>query len=278
MKTKPSPLSRESSAGFTLIEAIISMAVVSSVLAMCMSTFMMGMRTMYRDNQRLATNANLRAFMAQISKETLDASHFYLFDYYTKLDGNVNLALDPAILEQDADYSDDSYDKWVAQGDCLVLVTMTSVPDTPKVRQVRIYYRRTKTQAERNADAPLRYYETADWGVNGTNSTLVAILNSINLSTSTTGTSYHSSGTRYNPSAGDFTGSRLLTLRSRGRKITAPTSPYVAGDLYPMFSSESGTATATNGFVSINIEFITGSSLINMLSSSSFNYTISPRR
>jgi type II secretory pathway pseudopilin PulG len=270
--------SRGHAAGFTLVEALISMAVVSSVLAMCMSTFMMGMRTMYRDSQRLATNGSLRSFMAQISKETLDASYFYVFDYYTKLDGSVNLSSDPAILEQDEDYSDDSYDKWVAHGDCLVLVTMTSVPDTPKVRQVRIYYRRTKTQAQRNVDAPLRYYETQDWGVNGTDTSLAAILNGINLNANTTAANYDNTGMKYNPLATDFAGSKLLTLRTRGRKMSAPTSPYVAGDLYPIFSSESGSPSATNGFVSINVEFLNGTNVTHMLSSSSFNYTISPRR
>lgn len=285
MKTASTRRHRRPAAGFTLVEALISISIVASVLAMCMGTFMMGMRTMYKDNQRLATNASLRSFMAQISKETLDASCFYLFDYYTKLDGSVNLATDCAILEQDEDYSNDSYDKWVAHGDCLVLITKTSEHRTTDIRQIRVYYRRTKNQAERNTDAPLRYYESPDWGEGDAEnsnghpfSSLATYLNAINLSSGTSGSNYTASGTAYNPAAADFPKSKLLTLRTRGRRISAPTSPNVAGDRYPMFSSESGTANATDGFISINVEFITGTSVTNMLSSSSFNYTISPRR
>jgi hypothetical protein len=242
-------------------------------------------RTMYKDNQRLATNAALRSFMAQISKETLDASYFYLFLDYSKLDGSVDLAADPVTLAQSEDYTDNEYDRWVGHGDCLVLVTKTSVYRTTDIRQIRVYYRRAKTQAQCNADAPLRYYETTDWG-EGTSgasnghpvSGLATELNSINLNTATTGNSYDSSGTVYNPAAADKSGSKLLALRTRGRLVPSPYTPYAANDRYPIFSTESPTASATNGFISINTEFINGSSVTNMLSSSSFNYTISPRR
>jgi type II secretory pathway pseudopilin PulG len=280
MKTPSFPNRRRSQSGFSLVEALISLTVVASVLGMAMSTYMVGIRTMYKDQQRLATNAALRSFMAQISKETLDASYFYLFDYYTRLDGSVNLSTDPAVPDQNEDYDDDDYDKWVAHGDCLVLVTTTNVPDTPKIRQVRVYYRRTTTQAQRNADAPLRYYETQDWGVNGTDSSLATILNGINLSSATSGANYDSTGLAYNPSATDFSGSKLLTLRTRGRTMPAPEEgdTHTLGDLYPIFSSESASASATDGFISINVEFLNGSGTVNLLTSSSFNYTISPRR
>ncbi|NBN96499.1 MAG: hypothetical protein EBV41_02565, partial [Actinobacteria bacterium] len=79
------------------------------------------------DTQRLITNASLRSFMAQISKETLDASYFYVFPSYTTLDGTLNLAADFSSLLQFQDAADNDYDKWVAHGDCLVLVTRTSV-------------------------------------------------------------------------------------------------------------------------------------------------------
>jgi type II secretory pathway pseudopilin PulG len=288
MKTR----SNRRSAAFTLVEVLVSLSVVVGVLGMAMSNYLMMVRTMYKDSQRLATNASLRSFMAQISKETLDASFFYVFPYYTSLDGSVNLATDYATLAQNEDYSDNDYDKWVSHGDCLVLVTKTSQYRTTDIRQIRIYYRRAKTQAERNADAPLRYYETADWGegsaddgnamTDDTNghpiSGLATYLNAINLNTVTTGNSYDSTGLKYNPSAVDFTGSKLLCLRTRGRSVPSPYTPYAAGDRYPIFSTESAEANATNGFLSINVEFINGTSVTNMLSSSSFNYTISPRR
>jgi hypothetical protein len=254
-------------------------------MAMVLSSFVMMSRTMYKDNQRLATNASLRSFMAQISKETLDASCFYLFLNYSKLDGSVDLVADPVPLNQNADFSDNAYDKWVAHGDCLVLVTKTSVHRTSDIRRIRIYYRRAKTQAECNADAPLRFYDTGDWG-EGTAaddndhpfSDLATYLSAINLNSSTAGASYTSSGTAYNPAATDFAGSKLLTLRTRGRAVPSPYTPYAAGDLFPIFSAESGTATASGGFISINVEFINGTTSNNLLSSSSFNYTISPRR
>ena len=275
MKTKSS-LSRAGRAGFTLVEVMISMTIVVLTLGLTMSTFLYGLKIMYKDAQRLATNASLRSFMAQISKETLDASYFYLFDSYTKLDGSVNLATDYAALAF-IDAADDDYDKWVAHGDCLVLITKTSLYRTSDIRQIRVYYRVTTNQAAVNQEAPLRYYETADWGEGpvpndpdplGLNPTLTnghsdvaTALNAINLNS--------------NPL---LAGSKLLNARCKGRKVPSPYTPYAAGDLFPVFSSESPSASATNGFISINVEFINGTTINNLLSSSSFNYTISPRR
>jgi prepilin-type N-terminal cleavage/methylation domain-containing protein len=252
--------------GFTLVEIMISMTIVVLVLGMCLSTFLFGLRTMYKDNQRLATNASLRSFMAQITQETLDASYFYLFPYYTALDGSVNLTTDPSPVPLAVDTTGTMYDKWIGHGDCLVLITNTSQYRTTDIKQIRIYYRLTTNQTTVNAESPIRYYETADWG-EGTASTsnghtnLTTELNLINLSG--------------NP---NLAGSRQLNARSKGRAVAAPFTGYTSGDLYPAFSSESPTASSTNGFISINVEFINGSTINNLLSSSSFNYTISPRR
>lgn len=253
-------------AGFTLVEIIVSMTVFGVVMAMCLGTFLFGLRAMYKDTQRLATNASLRSFMAQISKETLDASYFYIFPYYTKLDGNVNLSADSAPMSQIENAADDDYDKWVGMGDCLVLVTMTSVHRTTDIRQIRIYYRVTTNQATQNAEASIRYYETADWtegsaGSSNGHTDLTTELNAINLNS--------------NPF---ISGSRMIAARTVGRNVPSPYTPYAAGDRYPVFSSESPNSTPTNGFVAINMEFVNGSTTNQLLSSSSFNYTISPRR
>ncbi len=251
---------------FTLVEVMVSMTVVTLVMGMCLSTFLMGMRTLYKDNQRLATNASLRSFMAQISKETLDASYFYVFPYYTAITNNINLTTAPASMAQIENAADDDYDKWVAHGDCLVLVTRTSQFRTTDIRQIRIYYRTTTNQTTRNSEAALRYYETADWG-EGTSSTsnghtdVATELNAINLNA--------------NPLR---SGSRLINARTVGRLVPSPYTGYAAGDRYPIFCTESPDSTPTNGFIAINLEFINGSTINNLLSSSSFNYTISPRR
>jgi prepilin-type N-terminal cleavage/methylation domain-containing protein len=267
------PSSRPSRSGFTLVEVMISMTIVTLVLGMAMSTFLFGLRTMYKDTQRLATNASLRAFMAQISKETLDASYFYLFPYYTSLTSTVNLATDTAPMTAFIYAADDDYDKWVAHGDCLVLVTKTSLYRTTDIKQIRIYYRVTTNQTDVNAEAAVRYYETPNtagpgdgWGegtaaASNGHTDVTAELRAINLNS--------------NPL---MAGTKLLNPRSKGRVIPAPTSPNVTGDRYPIFSSESPSASSTNGFISINVEFINGNTINNLLSSSSFNYTISPRR
>lgn len=275
MKTNLSRL-HPGPAGFTIVEVMISMSIVVMVLGMTMSTFLFGLRTQYKDTQRLITNASLRAFTSQITKETLDASVFYLFDYYTKVDTSVNLTTDPIFpVGPEIDSANDDYDKWIAHGDCLVLVTLTSLYRNTDIRQIRIYYRVTTNQAGVNAEAPVRYYETADWGEgtagasNGHLATAVAAeLNAINLAG--------------NPNRA---GTRLLNARSKGRKVpvspvtgTYPNGSYVSGDLYPIFSTESPTAVPSDGFISINVEFINGTTVTNMLSSSSFNYTISPRK
>jgi type II secretory pathway pseudopilin PulG len=280
MKTNPSRL-HPGRAGFTVVEVMISMTIVVLVLGMTMSTFLFGLRTQYKDTQRLITNASLRAFTSQITKETLDASVFYLFDYYTKLDTSVNLTTDPIFpAGPEIDSANNDYDKWIAHGECLVLVTLTSLYRNTDIRQIRIYYRVTTNQAGVNAEAPVRYYETApDWG-EGTAvasnghpfSGIATELNAINLNA--------------NPNRA---GTRLLNARSKGRIVppvqvpgptfgTYPNGPYVSGDLYPIFSTESPTAVPSDGFISINVEFINGTTVTNMLSSSSFNYTISPRK
>lgn len=261
-----SPSFRQRPAGFTLAEVLISMSIITIVMGMCMSSFLFGLRTMYKDTQRLQTNANLRSLMAQISKETLDASYFYVLPYYTSLTNSVNLGTAPSSMTQILDAADNDYDRWVAHGDCVVLVTKTSQYRTTDIRQIRIYYRTTTTQTQRNAEAPIRYYETADWG-EGTSSTsnghtdVAAELNSINLNS--------------NPNR---TGSRQLVGRTVGRRVAVASTPFVVGDRYPVFSTESPDSTATNGFIAINMEVVNGSTINNLLSSSSFNYTISPRR
>ena len=267
--------SRTKPRGFTIVEVMISMTILVAVAGLTLSVFLHGLRTMYKDSQRLVTNASLRAFTSQITKETLDASTFYLFPYYTKLDGSVNMALDPIFPSgPEINAANNDFDKWIAHGDCLVLVTLTSQFRATDIKQIRIYYRVTTGQPSVNAEAPIRYYETAgtgglpDWGEGTTTtsnghpfSAIATELNAINLNA--------------NPS---LAGSRLLNARSKGREVPSPYTPYAAGDLYPIFSTESPNASPTNGFISINVEFINGTNANNMLSSSSFNYTISPRK
>lgn len=243
---KTSSTRRSRNAGFTLVEAMMAATITSLVMAGTMATFMFGFRTMYKDNQRLATNATLRYFIAQVSKETLDATEFYVFPDYKSLDGSVNLVNDVSSLQADA------FGTYLAYGDCLVLVTRVSATTTANVRQIRIYYRVTTDSAQ---IAPVRYYESTDWGSSGTSTALGTLLNNIKLSN--------------NPS---ISGSRVIVNNARGRQQTGGTS------VYPIFSTESATTSPTNDSVSINVEVINGASVNNMLSSSSFNYTISPRK
>jgi prepilin-type N-terminal cleavage/methylation domain-containing protein len=265
---KSTPHSRRGQSAFTLVEVLISMSVVALVMGACLSTFLFGLRTMYKDCKRLETNASLRTLMAQMSKETLDASYFYVFPFYTAIDTSVDLSADPSSMTQIENAADDDYDKWVAHGDCIVLVTKSSEYRTTDIRQIRIYYRVVTTQAQRNSQAAIRYYETADWG-EGTSSTsnghplsnLATELNTINLAA--------------NPNR---SGTKQLVEKTIGRTVPSPYTPFAAGDRYPVFSTESPDATATNGFIAINMEVVNGTTINNLLTSSSFNYTISPRR
>ena len=59
-----------STAGFTLVEMMVSVTVFTAVIAMAMSTFLFGLRTMYKDTIRLQTNSAMRYFTAQMAKET----------------------------------------------------------------------------------------------------------------------------------------------------------------------------------------------------------------
>lgn len=235
-------------AGFSLVEAMVSMTIASLVMAGTIGTFLFGLRTMYKDSERLVTNATLRFFIAQVTKETLDATEFYVFPDYESLDGSVDLVDDVAALETDA------YGTYLAFGDCLVLVTRVSISANANVRQVRIYYRET---TDPDVTAAVRYYETADFGSSGTSTSLNDLIDAIDLNA--------------NPR---LAGSRVIVERARGRLKATPDT-YVC---HPIFSTESATTTPTNDSVSINVEVINGSTVNNLISSSSFNYTISPRK
>lgn len=270
MKTTLSASRR--SAGFTLVEVMISMTIVTLVMAMSLSAFLFGLRTMYKDTQRLATNASLRSFMSQISKETLDASYFYLFPDYKKFNGAISLVTGPSTVGQSEDFADPAYDKWVAHGDCLLLITKTSQYRTNEIRQFRIYYRVTDSalQSTLNAEAPLRYYESPDWGEGSDDDGNAGTYDGNGHLVTNLTTDLNAIDLNANPLR---TGTKLLNPRTKGRLNSGV-------NLYPIFSTESPTNSGTNGFVSINLEFINGGNVgtTTLLSSSSFNYTISPRR
>lgn len=246
MKTTAS-LRRRATSGFTLVEVLVTMTVCLLGMGIAMSTFMMSLRTMYKDGARLETNANLRYVIAHFSQETLDSSEFYLFPDYRSLDGSVDLANDIA------DEAADPYGAMLRHGDCLVLVTRVNADETSNVRQFRIYYRVATSPA---TVAPLRYYESTDYGATGTATTLTALLNAVNLN-----------------STPAISGSRVIAKNTRGRLVDGSTST-----CYPIFSAETSAATTYNEYVSVNIEVINGNATTNLLSSSSFNYTISPRK
>lgn len=217
-------------------------------MGIAMSTFMMSLRTMYKDGARLETNANLRYVIAHFSQETLDSSEFYLFPDYRSLDGSVDLTND--VSGETAD----PYGTMLRHGDCLVLVTRVNADDTTSyVRQFRVYYR---VATSPSTVAPLRYYESADYGASGTATTLTALLNAVNLN-----------------STPSISGSRVIAKNTRGRLQDGSLST-----CYPVFSAETSSATPNNEYVSVNIEVINGNATNNLLSSSSFNYTISPRK
>lgn len=244
----PGPAALRARAGFTLAEAMVSMTVVGLVMGAALTTFVFGLKTMYRDTERLTTNATLRYFIAQMSKETIDSTEFYVFPNYQSLDGSVSLTSDVSTLQSD------SYGTQLAYGDCLVLVSRIDTDDsTSNIRQFRIYYRVTTNTSTL---APIRYYESTDYGSSGTSTSLATLLSAVNLSTTPA-----------------YTGSRQIIAQARGRLKTGTTSTY-----YPIFATETDSDSSTNYSVSVNVEVVNGTSTNNLLSSSSFNYTISPRK
>lgn len=247
----PSAHSRHRSSGaFTLTEVMITTAIFTAVIAGTLSVFMMGMRSMYKDTERLKTDATLRQLTLHVAKETIDSTEFYLFPNFRSLDGSVNLANDVAQLEPD---EPEGAETQLASGDCLVLVTRVNTDELSNVRQFRIYYR---TVANPGTQGSLRYYESAAFGTptTGTATALTTLLNAVNL--------------RSTP---NITGSRELAPITRGK-------PKSGGGHFPIFSTEAEVPTAANESVSLNIEVINGTASNNTLSSSSFNYTISPRK
>ncbi|WP_438482863.1 PulJ/GspJ family protein [Oleiharenicola lentus] len=240
-------IARSSPAAFTITEVMVSMTIVVLTLGMSMSLLTSMTRTMYKDSQRLVTNGRLRYIIAQISQKTIDASEFYIFPSYKSLDGTVDLDNDvttTTTLNSGVE---------IYHGDCLVLVTRVTLDVTSAIRQFRIYYR---VVANTNSDGPLRYYESRDYGATSTQASLSALLNTINLNSS--------------PS---ISGSVQLSDRVKGRPSNSTRTAF-----HPIFSSEYPTISQTNENVSLNFEIIKGTTANNLLSTSSFNYTISPRR
>lgn len=247
MSTLPSPARR--TAGFTVAEILITMTIGTLAMAGALGVLITGMRAMYRDTQRLATDSALRRLTMHVTKETVDSSEFYVLPTYESLDGSINLETDISPL---APEDPEPGQPQLAAGDCLVLVTRKTVEKTANVRQFRIYYRVAKVAS---AEGPLRYYESTNYGTDGTTTALATLLNGVNLKTTPT-----------------LTGSRVLAEKTRGK-------PKKDGSGYhPVFSTEATVPSATNESVSLNIEVITGTTVNNLLSSSTFNYTISPRR
>jgi len=203
MKTNLS-LSRPRSgrAGFTLVEVMVSMTVVTAVLGMSMGVFVFCLKLMYKDMSRLQTNANLRSFTAKITTETVDATNYYIFPLYTTLDGNVNLATAP--IDTSA-WITDTYGSSLAYGDCLVLVTLADESSgSSNIRQIKVYYRQVTNS---NADGPIRYWCGTDYGTTGTTQTLTQLLNAVNLNATPV-----------------YPGSVILSQIARGRKKPAWTA------------------------------------------------------
>lgn len=258
MKRSARPFPAVRRAGFTLVEAMMAMTIAVLVLGLTLSTFLTSLRAMYKDAQRLATNTALRGFTSQVAKETLDSTEFYVFPSYTMLDGNINLTVDYSD-PVDVDGAGASTIN-LFHGDCLVLVTRVSTAADAAIRQFRIYYRLPTSTAGALTPTnpanlgPIRYYNKF-FGDASTEKDLKPLLDAVPLATTP-----------------KIAGSREIVQNTRGR-VKADGS-----GCYPIFSTESPTVTPTNDSVSINVEIITGKNAATMLSSSSFNYTISPRR
>lgn len=241
------PTRRAHWSAYTLVEVMISVTVLSILMGMTLSTFLFGLRMMYKDNERLETNTTLQYFMAQVAKQTLDASEFYIFPNYATLDGTVDSANDLTTATTDS-YGVDLY-----HGDCLVLVTRTTLDEGSNIRKFCIYYRTTD---DPDSEGAIRYYEGKDYGTSGTTDTLDELLADVDL--------------KDHP---EISGSTQIAARCLGR----PKSDG-SGDRFPIFCSKAPTVSSENESVSINAEVINGSDVNNLLSSSSFNFTISPRR
>jgi hypothetical protein len=220
----------------------------------------------------LETNAALCAFTAQISRETINSSEFYLFPDYTALDGTLDLDASDGVADMSVPL-DDGNGTTLAGGDCVVLVQRTTTLRGSLVRRFRIYFRACRT-SDTSLAAPLRYYESHDWGPNGTPESIESLLNAVNLKDNTSYSLDPASQTVVSSSSYALVGhsNRLIAARAKGTKDRSGTRRY------PIFCSESPMLSATNENFSINVEFIAGGRTDNILSSSSFNYTVSPRR
>lgn len=248
----PSTTAIKVRSGFTLPEVMIAGTIALLAIGATLGTFVMGLRTMYRNCQRLETNAVLRQFLGHITTSSLDSTEFLLFPNYASLDNNVNLGTTwPASSLAEPVVSTLGSEHFLAQGDCLVLVKRLTLDPTAKIRRVRIYYRGSTTTS---SQAPILFFER-DFGTSGSADSLTTVLNGITLTLT------------------ESSSVRQVIDRSIGRRVPDSTT------ILPIFSAETPNGTTpSSASVALNVEVINGTTANNMLSSSSFNYVISPRK
>ena len=246
---------RPNNKAFTLVEIIVTATIMLIGTVLIADAFLFMLRIMFKDSQRLETNAALRGTIARMTGECMDASQYYVFPTYQSISSTVNVATDTASATalttttyQGATSTTSSTPMFL--GDCLVVVTLVSdLSLSSNIRQFRIFYRIVTAPEQ---DGELRMYKSADYGAStGTALPINTLLRSVNLSS--------------NPRP---TGSIKLAPLVHGRQI-----PSTAG-VYPIFSSTTNIPSPSPQFVTVNMEIVGASHL----SSSSLNYTIAPRK
>lgn len=261
--------SRRSSAGMTLVEIMVAMTIVVMAVGGALSVFLSGLKMMYKDSQRLENNRTLRSFLSKVSAKAVDSTEFYLLTNYASIDGSIDLSTgDPASWPGSSNIAAptaNAYGSNTANGDCLVLISRTNTTSSGQIYAVRVFYRYTTSVSNQ---APLRMYEMLFAGgpATGTTATVNTVLNSISINRGV--------GQYSDTVAGTAVATTVVQLadKSIGRIDT------VTGTRLPIFAAEVPYPQPVQENVSINVEVINGINQNDKISSSSFNYIISPRK
>lgn len=132
---------RRRSAGFTLVEILITTTVMGLVTLGILRVFVQALSIYHYDVGKLLVNKDMRTFTTEMSENATYANYFRIFPSHTNLTRSVNTLINPA--DPDQGYTTAIVDTSLndgTSGDCLVLVYKDPANDR-LISRILVYFR-----------------------------------------------------------------------------------------------------------------------------------------
>ena len=138
MKTRSS---RSRARGFTLVEIMITSAIMGIISIVLLKGFLMGLNLYYYETGKLLVNRDIRKFTSEMTENATYANYFKIFPSYNNLSRANDTLVNPADPDQGFTTSmTDTSVKDGQSGDCLVLVYKDAADDR-KISRIIGYFR-----------------------------------------------------------------------------------------------------------------------------------------